>query len=119
MTVPARNAHRYLLAIDFGTTYTAAALCTGGTVGMLEIHGSSRTSSAVFADDGGLLLGKVAEQRAAGAPERFERSPKHYLEEGETGLVLAASAWTSPRMRPTTSRRRRGSRTAWPLMRCD
>ena len=88
MTVPARNVHRYLLAIDFGTTYTAAALRTGGTVGMLEIHGSSRTSSAVFADDGGLLLGKVAEQRAAGAPERFERSPKHYLEEGETGLVL-------------------------------
>ena len=90
MTVPARNAHRYLLAIDFGTTFTAAALRTGGTVGMLEIHGSSRTSSAVFADDGGLLLGKVAEQRAAGAPERFERSPKHYLEEGETGLVLGS-----------------------------
>ena len=35
----------YALAIDFGTTYTAAAVRVGERVSVLELHGASRMSS--------------------------------------------------------------------------
>ena len=81
--------HGYALAIDFGTTYTAAAVQVGERVSVLELHGASRMSSAVFLTaEGDLVMGSDAEQRATSAPERFERSPKLYMDVGESGLIL-------------------------------
>ena len=81
--------HPYPLAIDFGTTYTAAAVRIGERVSVLELHGASRMSSAVFLTaEGELVIGADAEQRATSAPERFERSPKLYMDVGESGLIL-------------------------------
>jgi molecular chaperone DnaK (HSP70) len=80
---------RWVLGIDFGTTYTCAAVSEGGQVRELRIDGRSRVPSGVFLDDQGrLLVGQVAESRAPLAPERFEPTPKRYLEAGADGIVL-------------------------------
>jgi molecular chaperone DnaK (HSP70) len=80
---------RWVLGIDFGTTYTCAAVSEGGRVRELRIDGHSRLPSAVFLDDDGrILVGQAAESRAPLAPERFEPTPKRYLEAGADGILL-------------------------------
>lgn len=83
------------LGIDFGTTYTVAAVAQGGIVTVLDVEssGHSRLPSCVFVNpDGQILTGSSAQHQAAFNPERYEPTPKRSFGEGELflgdGLVL-------------------------------
>jgi hypothetical protein len=79
----------WLLGIDFGTTYTCAAVLEEGQARVLQIDGGARIPSAVFREpDGRLLVGQAAERRALLDPDCFEPTPKRYLEVGQEGLLL-------------------------------
>lgn len=73
------------LAIDFGTTATAAAISSRGREQLVEIDGSPRMPSIVCwkapenGGEGRLLLGEAAENEAALAPHCVERCPKRKL----------------------------------------
>ena len=68
------------LAIDFGTSYTAAAVARDDRVEVLEIDGGPRMPSLVLlGEDGELIVGRAAEQQAPLFPGRVERAPKRYL----------------------------------------
>ena len=77
------------LGIDFGTSYTVAAIAAGDNVSVLDIesNGQSRMPSAVFlAESGELLVGTAAAHQSAFAPERFEATPKRSIADGEVFL---------------------------------
>jgi Hsp70 protein len=79
----------WLLGIDFGTTYTCAAVREGEHIRELQVDGYTRMPSAVFLDaDGELLVGRAAESRGALAPESFEATPKRYMEACADGILL-------------------------------
>jgi actin-like ATPase involved in cell morphogenesis len=66
-----------VLAIDFGTSFSSAALAAEEGVDLVDIHGDRRVPSmVVLGEDGRLLVGMLAANRAAAAPERLERTPK-------------------------------------------
>jgi actin-like ATPase involved in cell morphogenesis len=70
----------WALAIDFGTSYTAAAVARGDKVEVLEIDGSPRMPSLVLVgEEGEMIVGRAAEQQAPLFPGRVERAPKRYL----------------------------------------
>ena len=77
----------WILAIDYGTTSTAAAMAFDGRVELVEIDGKPRVPSMVFArEDGELVVGEEAENRAGAAPQRLERTPKRRM--GDETLLL-------------------------------
>ncbi|WP_433783833.1 Hsp70 family protein [Actinomycetospora sp. CA-101289] len=68
------------LAVDFGTTFTTAAMVSGETVNILELDGSVKIPSAVALDDEGeLVVGLASGDEAGWPPERVERNPKRSL----------------------------------------
>jgi Hsp70 protein len=72
----------WLLAIDFGTTNTTAAVAAadGSGATVLEIENSRYLPSVVYRDDTGqLITGKSAVRQAVTFPERAERVPKRAL----------------------------------------
>jgi actin-like ATPase involved in cell morphogenesis len=71
----------WVLAIDYGTSFTAAATCEdGGSPQMLLVDGEQRIPSlVVLSDDGGLIVGAHADAEAALDPDRVERTPKSRL----------------------------------------
>jgi WD40 repeat protein len=79
----------WALAIDFGTTNTAAAFAVdGGTPTVLEVEGTRSLPSVVVADGAGnLLTGKAAARQALAYPERAERVPKRALVTGGTVVL--------------------------------
>ncbi len=73
----------WTLAIDFGTSFTTAAILADGRAELLEFDNSRYLPSAVFLDDDGqLLVGRHALNRAEVFPERVERCPKRALVAG-------------------------------------
>ena len=79
----------WTLGIDFGTTFTVAAVHHRDRTEVLEIDGQRRFPSAVFLEeDGSVVVGTSAERRGAAAPERFERTPKRYLDVGQPPIAL-------------------------------
>ena len=77
------------LGIDFGTSYTVAAVATEGTVTVVDVesNGRSRMPSSVFiSPDGEILVGTAAQHQAVFAPERYEPTPKRALGEGDCFL---------------------------------
>ncbi|HYA00276.1 MAG TPA: Hsp70 family protein [Candidatus Binatia bacterium] len=81
------------LGIDFGTTYTAAAVADDQrtTVLTLEGDGSQRVRSAVWLDDAGkLIVGEAAINQYWLAPERFEPTPKRLI--GQPRVLLGETA---------------------------
>jgi molecular chaperone DnaK len=77
------------LGIDFGTSYTVAAISTDSATTVLEIesNGQTRMPSSVFVtEDGEILVGSAAQHQAVFAPERYEATPKRCLTEGEIFL---------------------------------
>jgi molecular chaperone DnaK len=77
------------LGIDFGTSYTVAAVATEGTVTVVDVesNGRSRMPSSVFmSPDGEILVGTAAQHQAVFAPERYEPTPKRALGEGDVFL---------------------------------
>jgi molecular chaperone DnaK len=77
------------LGIDFGTSYTVAAIAKEGNVTTVDVesNGRSRLPSCVFLSlDGQILVGTAAQHQAVFAPERYEPTPKRVLSEGELFL---------------------------------
>jgi molecular chaperone DnaK len=80
---------RWELGIDFGTSYTVAAVAKDGHVSTVDVesNGRSRLPSSVFLSlDGEILVGTAAQHQAVFAPERYEPTPKRVLGEGELFL---------------------------------
>ena len=78
------------LAIDFGTSFTAAAIAHEDQIEVLEVEDARRFLSAVLlAEDGSLLVGRSAVNQARRFPDRFERSPKRLL--GQPAALLAGT----------------------------
>ena len=97
----------WLLGIDFGTTYTCAAVREGDHIRELQVDGYTQMPSAVFLDaDGELLVGRAAESRGALAPESFEATPKRV----PWRRAPTAFCWAT-----STSRSPRSSAPCWPL----
>ncbi|MDH4148789.1 MAG: Hsp70 family protein, partial [Acidimicrobiia bacterium] len=71
----------WVLAVDFGTTYTIAAVQRRGEPAQLvDFDGERRLPSVVFVDDdGSVLVGRTAEMLIVGQPDRGLRSPKALL----------------------------------------
>lgn len=77
----------WILAIDYGTSSSAAAIAVGSTVTLVEVDGTPRVPSVVLADDDGeLIAGVIAVRQGAGRPDRIERSPKRRI--GDRTVVL-------------------------------
>jgi molecular chaperone DnaK len=83
-----------VLSIDFGTSGTVGVLSAFGRgPRAIEIDGSVTMSSAVYAQDDGLLVvGQDAERRARLEPSRFEPNPKRRIDEGTLQLGDTAVA---------------------------
>jgi outer membrane biosynthesis protein TonB len=78
----------WILAIDFGTSSTAAARRIGDHVELIQLEGGPRMPSMVFwregtggASTGHLVLGNEADELSTLAPWCLERSPKRRLGE--------------------------------------
>ena len=75
----------WVLAIDFGTSFTVAAARTRfdgsrAVVEVIEVDGERRTPSVVVADaDGRLVAGRAAEDVAPESPGHVVREPKSRL----------------------------------------
>jgi actin-like ATPase involved in cell morphogenesis len=75
------------LAIDFGTSFTVAAVAGNGAAEIIEINGERRMPSVVFASESGAILaGRAAEDMATSQPSRAMRAPKRHL--GEPSPVV-------------------------------
>jgi molecular chaperone DnaK len=84
-----RTPDDWTLGIDFGTSFTVAAIHHDGRTEVLEIDGQQRFPSAVFlTEDGSILVGAAAERRGARSPDRLERTPKRYLDVGQPPIAL-------------------------------
>lgn len=80
----------WTLAIDFGTTATAAAVFDGDTE-LIEVDGLARLPSLVLLGaDGVPVVGAAAERQAPGHPDRVERTPKRRL--GDRLVLLGDQA---------------------------
>lgn len=71
----------YVLGVDLGTTYSAAAIAEGDRCDIVQLGSRSATiPSLVFLrDDGEMLVGEAAERRAAMEPARAGREFKRRL----------------------------------------
>jgi molecular chaperone DnaK len=79
----------WTLAIDFGTTYTVAAVAnsaganhTEDTTRLIDLEGdgtSKMPSSVVVTDDGEIVVGRAAVRQAALYPAAFEATPKRLI----------------------------------------
>ncbi len=74
-----------VLAVDFGTSNTVAAVSVDGTPPrVLAIDGKPLLPSSVYlADDGSIAVGSDAERQARLDPSRFEPNPKRRIDDGE------------------------------------
>lgn len=89
---PARPEDRmpsgWSVAIDFGTTATAAAIVRGAEVDLVRFGSSTRMPSGVFVDpDEGLLCSSTALNRGGADPGRYVRTPKRHVGRDEHVLV--------------------------------
>ncbi|WP_460866451.1 Hsp70 family protein, partial [Rhodococcus aerolatus] len=72
-----------LVAIDLGTSSTCVAVgVPGEPPRVVLVDGAPLTSSAVYAEPGGLVVGAEADRRAALDPARYEPHPKRRVDEG-------------------------------------
>ncbi len=79
----------WVLAVDFGTTYTAAAIRVGERPEPLEIGGRMRVPSVVLVDDDGTVsVGSSAESLSTSRPRSVLREPKRRV--GEPAPVILA-----------------------------
>ncbi|PRZ41651.1 Hsp70 protein [Antricoccus suffuscus] len=74
-----------VLAVDFGTSNTVAAVSVDGAPPrVLAIDGKPLLPSSIYlADDGSIAVGSDAERQARLDPSRFEPNPKRRIDDGE------------------------------------
>ncbi|MEV4951961.1 Hsp70 family protein [Paenarthrobacter nitroguajacolicus] len=91
----------YVLAIDVGTSFTAAALvkpCQGPApapeILSLGLHGSAVPSVLFYADDGRVLVGEAAERRGLDDPRRMVREFKRRI--GDSVPLAVGDSWLAP-----------------------
>jgi len=70
-----------ILVVDFGTCFSSAAVVSGGAVQLIRepASGSFSWPSAVYADEGRLLVGSLAASRRNRDPARWRSELKRYL----------------------------------------
>ncbi|NUS43215.1 MAG: Hsp70 family protein, partial [Mycobacteriaceae bacterium] len=94
----APNSSGWLLAVDFGTSNTAAAHINelSGVVQALPLsHGGNLIPSAVFVDSGGQIeVGEVAVNRSAADRSALVTSPKQLITSGQ--LNIHVGGWDAP-----------------------
>jgi len=83
----------WVLAIDFGTSNTAAAIRQDGRIAVLRLEGSGPMPSAVALMDGEFRLGSHAINARRAVPDAFEEAPKLLLGAGAT--ILAGQEYTA------------------------
>jgi actin-like ATPase involved in cell morphogenesis len=79
----------WTLGIDFGTTFTVAAVANGSHTTLVDVEadGSCRMPSAVLLNEGGgFAVGRSAIHQALFHPDRFEPTPKRVIGEGDVML---------------------------------
>jgi actin-like ATPase involved in cell morphogenesis len=78
----------YVLGIDLGTAYTAAAVLRDGRVDIVGLgnHTAAIPSVVFLRDDGGLLIGDAAERRGVQEPARMAREFKRRF--GDTAPIM-------------------------------
>ncbi|MDR6988042.1 actin-like ATPase involved in cell morphogenesis [Paenarthrobacter nitroguajacolicus] len=88
----------YVLAIDVGTSFTAAALVKPGQgpapapeILPLGVHGSAVPSVLFYADDGRVLVGEAAERRGLDDPQRMVREFKRRI--GDSVPLAVGEKW--------------------------
>ena len=71
----------YVLGIDLGTTYSAAAVFENNRAEIVQLGTRQATipSVVLLRDDGEVLVGEAAERRALAEPERVAREFKRRL----------------------------------------
>ncbi|WP_017199146.1 Hsp70 family protein [Arthrobacter sp. M2012083] len=91
----------YVLAIDVGTSFTAAALVKpnqGPTptaeILPLGVHGSAVPSVLFYAEDGRILIGEAAERRGLDDPQRVVREFKRRI--GDSVPLAVGESWLAP-----------------------
>uniref|UniRef100_UPI00248D126C Hsp70 family protein n=1 Tax=Paenarthrobacter nitroguajacolicus TaxID=211146 RepID=UPI00248D126C len=91
----------YVLAIDVGTSYTAAALIKPSRSSAptpeilpLGLHGSAVPSVLFYADDGRILVGEAAERRGLDDPGRMVREFKRRI--GDSVPLAVGGSWLAP-----------------------
>lgn len=91
---PANRPPGWILAIDFGTSFTTAAVVNGTSDPViLDVDGASRMPSTIFLDeDHTLRAGKAAERLLDFDPTRGLRSPKAVLDGLVDEVVLGPRA---------------------------
>src|SRR3954454_9938562 len=77
----------WTLAIDFGTSNCAGAMHEDGRSESIEVEGDRRMPSVVMVeDDGRIIVGREAGNRAARSPERVQRAVKRKVGRSPTLL---------------------------------
>jgi molecular chaperone DnaK (HSP70) len=76
----------WVLAVDFGTTNTVAAIADPSGVRVLTVNGRPVTASAVFLHDDGWYVGDAAIRMARHRLDRFEACPKRAIPDGSLFL---------------------------------
>ncbi len=91
----------YVLAIDVGTSFTAAALvkprqgpAPTPEILSLGLHGSAVPSVLFYADDGRVLVGEAAERRGLDDPQRMVREFKRRI--GDSVPLAVGEGWLAP-----------------------
>ena len=79
----------WVLAIDFGTSFTVAAAAYQGEHGtVVEIDGERRLPSVILVDGDDIIVGRVADEMSSARPGDVLRAPKNRL--GDQGAVVLA-----------------------------
>lgn len=91
----------YVLAIDVGTSFTAAAVLRPGQeqttapeILPLGLHGSAVPSVLYYAGDGRVLVGEAAERRGLDDPQRMVREFKRRI--GDSVPLAVGDGWLAP-----------------------
>ena len=91
----------YVLAIDVGTSFTAAALvrpqqgaAPAPEILSLGVHGSAVPSVLFYAPDGRVLVGEAAERRGLDDPQRMVREFKRRI--GDPVPLAVGEDWLAP-----------------------
>ena len=89
----------YVLGIDLGTTFTAAAVSRNGRVEIVGLgnHSSSIPSAVLLRDDGELLVGDAAARRGQQEPSRLAKEFKRRLGDA-TPIILGHTPYSSERL---------------------